>query len=329
MSEFDERGREPFESIADDTDSAEGIVPIEQIIDTELKELPEEVKKAVTNRGLEILRSALHGLDGYIVFASTAKYLHGVSKGIEELQKAPGDFDLAVFDDETLDRIRDRFMNETNVEFLNVEPTESEKAEKKLYLSKDDVQSGRAVTAKAFPGESSRVLKGRLLIKMDTALGEGPNQRTFSIPFEIFSRTNVIEPQLKRYEETVGGLRTLSLEGLEKQYTRSLEKESRVAKNREEVRAFLENDEIRDVFNKQNIEELQPYLDRLDLTLDQLKNYYELSDSLKTDKTLSTQDRTDKEEAISKLLSGFKTKIESRKESVRTLKEAQAPETQS
>lgn len=288
----------------------------ESIIDIESEDVCEEDRQAATDQGLEVLRAALNHLDGYIIFASTAKYLHGKAKGIAELQQAPGDFDLAVFDRHKLDEIRDRLLRTANVEFLNVEPTPDELSAGKKYLQRTDVDIGRAVTFKPFPGEQTLALKGRIIVNIATNAGE----KNFAIPFEVFAKTNIIADDLRRYQETVGGLKTLSLEGLERQYMASLEKETRVAKQREQVRKFLDDPTVRNLLTQGIDPSATQVLDNLALTAREVQNYYAMNDAL--NQTTNSAEHDKLAEEISKLLSGFKTKIPSREQSLAKLKTA-------
>lgn len=297
------------------------VIPKDGIIDLESSKLPEEIKQQVTDKGLDILRTTFSHLDGYVIFASTGKYLHGKAKGIEELRKAPGDFDIAVFDDQTLDEIRRRFADVPEVQFLNVEQTADERKAEKNYLTHEDVLSGRQVVFKPFTNEQTRALKGRIVIKVDEKI----SKYKLGIKFEIFSRTNVVDPRLQRYSETVLGLNTLSMEGLKKQYIRSESKETHVAKNRDAVRTLLDEEKIRLLFASDEplTDEARTIMEKISLTREDILAYYRLSKELSAIPEQETDAREKKEIEISKLLSGFKTKIESRQASIQALTNAE------
>ncbi len=323
-------GSAPIES----GESEEGVIPMGEVIDSEAVELPEGMKQAITNRGIEAFRTIFDGLKNYVVFASTAAYLQGRKREIPELQRAPGDFDVAVFDERTFNEIRERLVRFAGVEFANNEPTEKEQKEAKRFLTQDDLAKGRAMVVKHFPGESTSVLQGRLIVEVTTEIG----QQKFSIPFEIFLHSRMVDKRLHRYQDTAEGLNTLSLEGLQKQYLNNLEMESRLSKAVEKVQTYLDSEPIRTILwreieRKDALKVAGGYqpdsgvanlLLPMDLSLDDVERYFTLCPDPADRASLNPAERQLHEEAVAKIFSGgLKTKLEKRQANATLLRDLQ------
>lgn len=248
------------------------------------------------------MREVLRGIPDYAVFASTAMYLHGKEKGIEEMQVLPGDFDGVVPDESTLKRVRERLANVPGVEFKN-------EGELKPI------------------GNDSKYLKGDIVVRVD--------DQDVRYPFEFFTVSNRIIPkEVFAKQEKIAGLNVLNFEGLQNQYINNLAFESKVKKSATEVAGFLLNPTVAEKLKAEMAElaeeDSAPFLKRVmeqyQLEPEQVRAFYEEADRI--------QERQEDEDAVgvditpsmAKLLSGYNIKIPKRLKNIGELRQAQRVE---
>lgn len=286
-------------------EEAESTEPELEVIDVESPELPEEVREQATEIGLSAMRSALKGIDDYVVFASTAMYLQGKKFDIAELQVLPGDFDAAVSDIKTLEEIRGRLQQLPGVEFEN---------------------EGKF---KRIGSDNAQVLAGRINLGVEV----NGKMQAIGYPFEIFQGSRMVTPDVQKNSTEASGLRVLNLEGLQQQYLNNLKFEQAVGKSTSEVADFLLNDAVEDSVRGElktalakaetgEPHEVSPKLrgimEGLSLSPDELEDFYEQVDAMRAEGEIDPQDLAVK---TSRILAGFKIKIPKRLKNVSELQE--------
>lgn len=268
------------------------------VIDIEDPETDPEIKRAAADAGLALMREVLRGIDGYAVFASSARYLQGQAKDIPGFDAPPGDFDGAVWDRDTLRHIQERLANVPGVQF------DRDGKWKRM-------------------GGGSEVMGGEVIMEVDTSEG----RRKVNYPFEFFYGNFIVTQDVKRQRETVFGFQTLSLDGLQQQHLNNLRFENRVGANTQQVAKFLVNPEVetqlKSLLSGDKDPAAEAMLKRLDLTQNDLQEFYRMRDHIVTTSFSESGDVL--EEHISDLailLSGFKTKIPKRIKDIRLLRKA-------
>lgn len=256
-------------------------------LDIENPEIPALIKEQATEIGLDVLRSRLRDVKDYVVFASTAMYLLGKERGIVELQVPPGDFDAAVLKSETLDKIKEKLANVPGVEF---DPP------KNLDYSRTKILSGR--------------------IKMQVG------SYNINYPFEFFSDTKIVNQDIFHRQKETGGFNTLTFEGLAEQYGENYLMELKIAAEVERVLAFLIKPEtkqaVKDLSVGKSVEGFTEILKNLELSIEDLKTFYDLHDRFGGEKDENKKGQIRKE-IVSLLTGGQKTKLEKRLKNLREL----------
>lgn len=157
----------------------------------------------VANRVLKRFSQILEGLDDYVVFSSTAMYLHGQRLGDripgEAWAVPPGDLDVNFFNERTWRAAGERLRAAGAVIEKDGEPL--------------------------FPGQDIRVISGEL---------EG-------YPFEFFLKTErIVTDNFNDRAVKLHGLRVLALEDVQRQYQNNLEFDGRLWRNVQKVATALE-----------------------------------------------------------------------------------------
>ncbi len=274
--------------------------PQPEALDIESDDVPIEIKQQAMETALTQIRDALQDIPDYVVFASTARFLQGMKRDIDSLKEVfPGDLDVAVESLDSLNEIRRRLRNIPGVKFAN---------------------KGRY---KRYKGEEVRRLGGVLQVEVQGA--DGPVKVDY--PFEFFYKSIMVDPQaFQRRKDTAFGFKVLTLQELRKQYDRNLRHESRVFRNTKEVAEFLLDPSVEEKIWKhlagkedvgEDSEEMsgEQILDFIGLKDRQAEIFYGKRDQIEADG--GSEDNLVK--ATSILLSGFKTKIEKRIESMQAI----------
>lgn len=282
-------------------EAPEGVIDIEKPISTENPSLDPETKQQVADAGIGLMREIFRGIPDYAVFASGALYLQGKEKGIDELAVAPGDFDAVVGSDATLNEIKKRLEMVAGVTFENDGD----------YIPVDQ-------------GKSKK-LKGVITMEMDSAdLG----RRQFEFPFEVFTTGRIIDQEMLREREKVGGMNVLTLEATKRQYQRNLEFESRVKVSvdslvkamqeplmKERVQKALERWKVTAKAGEPYVPEegfdlLVELTNELKMSPQELLMLYETVEAIEGEK--DEKEREPMVSHLSELASGEKTKVEKR-----------------
>lgn len=186
------------------------------------EDLPKDEQEKLLVVALEELRQGIGDVKDYAVFASTAMYLNGermVASGDptgKALMAPPGDFDAAVFSEESLRKLRDRLGRMENVEFDN---------------------GGKFIE---IPGEEMKKLAGKLMLEV----GEAEEKKRVAYDFEFFYKSRVVSPELANGRTIdAHGLKALNLDGLQGQYERNLQFEGRIDKAVKEIVDYLHSDD--------------------------------------------------------------------------------------
>ncbi len=164
----------------------------------DLSTAPEAERRAAIEQLLTILGQAMAGIEGYCVFASTALYVAPTRD-----HQLPGDFDLAIDDDRTRQRIQERWDNLPDVHPNIIKAVHFE-------------NSGRP---RQLRHQSTAHLPGYFLLR-----SPGSSQ-TYRYNFEWFVHSPgiddaVVRPNAKQQLTVSHGLRMLNSRGLQKQYER-------------------------------------------------------------------------------------------------------------
>jgi hypothetical protein len=267
--------------------------------------LSDESKFETTDKSLELMRQVLHEIPDYLVFASTAMYLHGKEKGIEELVVPPGDLDIAVGSRRSLDRMRERLANVPGIKFDN---------------------QGKF---QRFPGEDARKLSGEIPIEMKV---DGKDT-VVNVPFEAFYRSNIVTKDIMRHQEKVRGLNILNLEGLQRQYLANVLVESKVKQSTDKLVDKLTNPFFESTLRKQldNVtsgKQAEPehwvseLLQQLDLTTEELQEFYQEKDKFEKSAIKDPAAKAEYDKKITGLLAGRKAKLPKRIKNIEQLKAA-------
>ncbi|MBI1908138.1 hypothetical protein HYS28_01830 [Candidatus Uhrbacteria bacterium] len=268
--------------------------------------VPERLKREATEKALGAWRKLLADVPDYVVFASTAMYLHGTEHGIDELDVPPGDFDVAVMNKQTLARLAERFGNV------------------------DEITLDHDGQPRRFVGEDSMRMSGTLAIPMES---DG-KEFTLLQPFEFYYNSVIVTPRVLRTIEHARGFRVLGMEGLQAQYGNNLKRELQqqdvidgkfafLMEHKDELAAELARranhaDEVPLVPSRRYAEIAQA----AGLTPGQLESFFTHAEGLGDADT-----RIAAEKAIATLLSGSKTKVAKRWHNVEQLQDLQRLET--
>lgn len=251
-----------------------------------------------TELAINIFRQALGGIEDFAVMSSTAMYLSGLEKGIEEISKTiPGDFDGLVFSDQAMSQVVERLNNIFGVVFREFE-------------TKKPIFDGNPV--RTMPDREAKVLSGTIPVVV------GKQRKVIFYPFEIFQRTRIAPERLKRYVERRAGFPVLSLsEGLREQYRLNFRLEGKIDAAVRPAWDYLEGH--REIINS-SPELKKITLERLQLTNRELENFYSLLDDLREAK--NPQSRAVLTKRLVNLLSGgFKTRAAKRHRSLGVIDE--------
>ncbi len=266
-----------------------------KVYDVESKELDPETRRNATDTAIKLMSDVFSGIEDYTVFASTGMYMNANKYDVPELDKIPGDFDANVFNEETLHRVRERLANVPGVAFDN---------------------GGEYIP---FPN-GAEMLGGHIKMEIDTP--KGPVHIKY--PFEIFRETQIVRPDA-RFMHKINGLNVLTFEGLKKQYIANLALELQVEKNAEAVITFLLQEGLEQQLRPELMEyasdpekfvpsqRLQDVAEHLDMTFDQIKDFYGLESQ--------TNDPSQLPRLTSKVITGLKSKADKRRENVEMLRD--------
>lgn len=208
------------------------------------EKLPEEVQMELLPKMLDGMREAIGSVRDYAVFASTAMYLNGediVRRGHEEgreLMKPPGDFDAALYKNEDIDEIRNRMRRMPDVIFSNA------KKDRDGNIMRDEsgevIYDGKPGEYGTIPGQDLKILAGKRLF--DVQIDGKPAKVAYD--FEFFLRSKMVPQEVVRSSSTEShGLRILNLEGLQDQYARNLEYETKVDQAVKQLVEYLHTDD--------------------------------------------------------------------------------------
>lgn len=180
-------------------DALQGATDNRPPVERDLLESPVEV----ANMALKRFSHILEGLDDYVVFSSTAMYLHGQRLGDripgEAWAVPPGDLDVNFFNERTWRTAGERLRAAGAIIEKDGEPL--------------------------FPGQEIRVISGEL---------EG-------YPFEFFLKTErIVTENFNDRAVKMHGLRVLALEDVQRQYQNNLEFDSRLWRSVQKVVTALE-----------------------------------------------------------------------------------------
>lgn len=278
----------------------EKITAVPERLSVESRKLSREIRKIVTEQGLAIMREILRNVSDYVVFASTAMYLHGQAKNIEEFNELPGDFDVAVSKQETLDRIRDLLINVPGIEFDN---------------------EGKY---RRFPGEDAVILSGIIPIKAGTSDGE----KIVEYEFEVFLNSRLIQERVMDQKKFICGFNVLTLEGLRNQVVNSLSFETKVEEASTKIVTFLLERESRirneleqwkrDEANFVPSDELIELTHRFRLSPQNLVDFFNEVDDYRA---LNADENPEvATSSMAKILAGQKTKVKKRLRNLETIK---------
>lgn len=185
------------------------------VIDTTDTSVSADRRRACTNHALSFVASLFQGIDEYAVFAGTAFYLH--TKEIEgipaNLKEPPGDLDVHIWSKTALDRFTQRIENmKANPQVL------------KVHYSNDG-------QLKRLQGQETQKLSGYIdFLLPEEQETEGQKYRYhFEVFFNERGSDYLFDTQMKKTtEKKMGGIRVLSLEGLQRQYGKNAQMEYRV-----------------------------------------------------------------------------------------------------
>ncbi len=282
-------------------------IPDDGELDLEDKELPVLVREAGIDAALNHWREVLADIDDYAVFASTAMYLYGKERDVPNFDVPPGDLDVVVMSEATLQKVHERLNNVPGIEWDNEGKT------------------------KRFSGEDGKVLSGTLRF----ALTVDGKTRIMRQPFEFYYKSRIADDEALKHRTTLRGIHVLSLEGLQHQYGNNLRLEAAKMRNvdhiihdvltnpdvgptlQAELKKWAAHDE-----NKQD----EPFVPSIVLA-DTLQNLDLTREGLATAFFVLNQRGSftaeEFEEKISRVLSGQKTKTTKRQKNLAELEDAQ------
>jgi hypothetical protein len=187
-----------------------------------VEDLPDAEHHLAVEQGLKVFRNILSGVDDYTLFASTAMYLNGkrlAERGVslgEEMERPPGDIDIAVFSREAMNRLTERIHGLPGAHINN---------------------EGRP---KRIQGEDAMKLSGTVPVRFEV---NGVEQQA-EYEFEVYLNSSIVTPDVTRNNiRKAGGFNVLNLEGLRRQYERNLRVEGKIDELVEQISQFLESDE--------------------------------------------------------------------------------------
>jgi len=265
-------------------------------------ELPPEVQFEVTDKAIDVARDVFQGLDNYVVFASTAKYLQGKDKGHEDWSdEPPGDLDISVGDLDELQRVQERLVNVPGVKFF-----------------------GSSEVHK-MPGEDVYRLAGTIPITIER------NGQKESVPykFEVFCQSRIVNKDISRHKEKLRGINVLNIEGLERQLMSNIAFESKIKREVDKVKEYLNDPEVRkDIVDSKgkisNSDVTIEAMQQFDLTKVKLKRFYKLMSDYTEEKLQDPEQREAFEKEVSTLLAGpaLKVKLAKRYRDLEDIREA-------
>ena len=257
----------------------------EIVWDIEDADTPKEIRRSTTVKGLDLMKTLLNNGSDYVVFASTALYLHGKESGIAELDVPPGDFDAAVASIEDLKDLRTAIGNVPGSHFEN-------NGDWKRF------------------SDGAIALQGHITMEVPTS--EGMVKADY--PFEIFYNSFIISDRIMEQSQRVDGLNALSLEGLQMQYFENLKLESKVGASVRETAKFLLNPKVEKMMKQSETHPTAKKLaKRLQLSTKDINEFYEARDSITGERALTEDEMGELQGEMARTLSGLKTKLEKRK----------------
>jgi hypothetical protein len=241
------------------------------------EDLPKEEQERLLPYALAGMRMALSGVKDYAVFASTAMYLNGErlkeqgDEAGEELMTPPGDFDAAVFSEQSLEKIRSVLGNMQDKEASH-------------HVEFD--HEGKYVT---IPGEEMKKLAGKFVFNAEVKNGEETEVKPVKYDFEFFYKSRVVSPELAQGRTLErDGLQILNLEGLQKQYENNLEFEGRIENNVNALTEELQSEGGNDFRTELAAwdgetplsQETRNVLDHLEVKAEDMKEVFELQQKI-------------------------------------------------
>lgn len=279
------------------------VVEVQPLIDLEKATIQAPEKRKVIDQCLGLLNEVMKGLHGYFIFASTAMYMHAKelpedAPGRAEMMRSPGDLDMHITSEKTLRAVMQRLERAAQVDPEFVQQVHFENNGKPRQLR----------------GQDTAVLPGFIIVQTDG--------KTYKYPFEFFMNhrgtDQLMQGPTKERVTTVNGLRVLSHEGLQRQYTRNYEIETRVDQAVERTMHALTHDkhyvhliqQSFDAFLHEGVikPEFQELLHQLEVASPyELSKLYVLYDQMQTAPERSAQ-HEDAKKQMAEILGPFKTK---------------------
>lgn len=280
-----------------------------------------EKRRQYTDMGLELMRTVLSDIDDYTIFASSAMYLHSDRNepGSEEqtmMNTPPGDLDIAMWSREDFDRFQQRVSN----------------------LDRSDqvkrVEIDRKGKTKRLSGQTTETWGGVIVLN-------GDDGEEAAYHFEVFLNTDnsdrLMDTTTRRLTTKRRGLNVLTMEGLQRQYTKNLELEHRVSDAAVRIHETLTSDErilgmVDEAFTQWQKTGAWPadqkwieLLDQIGISARQLAEYYVLDQKMR-DIDPADQNAEEKRQArwteMTAIVGEFKTKVRARKKKVRGIRHA-------
>jgi hypothetical protein len=235
----------------------------------------------------QFFRDLLRGKE-YVIFASTALRMNGEKyedgeEGPLYMGEDPGDFDINFLSEKDFD------------EFVNILA--------KLEAAGDvDLDHGENGPVHISSLDGARIIRGSV------HLSEGE-----PYPFEAFLNSSIV-PSKEYQAHIIDGLHVLNAEGLNAQYAKNLELESRIQKYVEAIKQFIDSDDFSVLMSNKSISledggefSYQDFCEALDVTDEDIRAYLE------------------NEKTPDQLFAGLKTKIRKRRLDIDRLQKVLRP----
>lgn len=269
-------------------ESKEGAESVQEDNDVEryplVEDLPDKEHHLAVEQGLNAFRSILKGIDDYTLFASTAMYINGMrlgERGVslgEEMERPPGDIDIAFSSREALFRFAERVQNVPGAWVAN---------------------DGRPMRLQ---GEDAMKFSGLIPVEYEIN-GE---KKKAEYEFEAFLNSNIVTEDVTRNNvRRMHGFNVLSLEGLRRQYEKNLRVEGAIDADVEMLSQFLVSEdpeavefvgEINKAKNKSELsDKAREILNHLSVDIDNVKEAVQLQHEIsKLSQELEADQREEK-----------------------------------
>lgn len=245
----------------------------------------EFAKKELVERGMEEFRDILQGIDDYSIFASTGLYLIGKKYDVPDLMTTPGDLDLNVHSKESFIDILKRLSSHPG-----------------CHLEQN---GGQPYTVSTL--DKAWIVRGDMDLLIDG--------QTARYPFEVFLNSSLV-PSEERFMTKIEGFKTLTMEGLQKQYAKNLAVEKRIQEAADEVIMTLIDPEVRNILTgREEGEDYEKIIRKLELKPQDATDFYKLYDELVGD----ADEALDPHQSLTMQVGAMKTKIVKRLHDLETI----------